>query len=238
MNVKELKKEVYRANMQLQASGLVLFTFGNVSAVDRDLGIMAIKPSGVPYEDLSEDKMVCVALASGRVVDGDLNPSSDTDTHLEIYRHFQSCGGVVHTHSEFATTCAQACIPIRCMGTTHADYFFGNIPVTRGLTQKEVAEDYEKNTGRVIAETFRERNPEAIPAVLVAHHGPFVWGRSAHEAVLHAVLVEFLAKMEIHIRQVHLKALPPPQHLIEKHYLRKHGANAYYGQPEGRKNET
>jgi L-ribulose-5-phosphate 4-epimerase len=232
MQFKELKTSVYHANMQLQSSGLVLFTFGNVSAVDRNSGIMAIKPSGVPYEALSAEKMVCVSLESGRVVDGDLNPSSDTDTHLEIYRHFPTCGGVVHTHSEFATICAQACVPIRCMGTTHADYFFGDIPVTRELTQKETAQDYEKNTGLVIAETFRDLDPEAVPAVLVAHHGPFTWGSSAQEAVFHAVMAEYLAKMEIRIRQAHPKAPLPPQYLIQKHYLRKHGKEAYYGQPK------
>ena len=230
MDLMQLKESVYQANMALNASGLVLFTFGNVSGVDRERRLLVIKPSGVPYEELSPDNMVCVALDSGDVIDSDLNPSSDTATHLELYRAFTSCGGIVHTHSEYATSCAQARVPIRCMGTTQADYFFGDIPVTREMTQAETVEKYEKNTGLVIVETFKKLDPRQIPAVLVANHGPFVWGSDPQDAVHNAVIVEFLAKLELHARQLNPDAPHPPRHLIKKHYLRKHGANAYYGQ--------
>ena len=230
MDLNELKQSVYRANMELIESGLVLLTFGNVSGVDRERQLMVIKPSGVPYEALSPDNMVCVALETGDVIGSDLNPSSDTATHLELYRSFEACGGIVHTHSEYATACAQARIRIRCMGTTQADYFFGDIPVTREMSPAETIEDYEKNTGLVITETFKKLNPQEIPAVLVANHGPFVWGPSPGDAVHHALIVEFLAKMELHARQLNPAAPRPPRHLIEKHYRRKHGADAYYGQ--------
>jgi L-ribulose-5-phosphate 4-epimerase len=230
MDLTQLKTSVYDANMALNASGLVMFTFGNVSGVDRDRQLMVIKPSGVPYEALSPDNMVCVGLENGEVKGSDLNPSSDTATHLELYRAFGTCGGIVHTHSEYATACAQARIPIRCMGTTHADYFFGDIPVTRELTAAETATDYEKNTGLIITETFKTLSPQEIPAVLVANHGPFVWGSNPQNAVHYAVIVEYLAKLELHVRQLHPDAARPPRHLIEKHYLRKHGAGAYYGQ--------
>jgi L-ribulose-5-phosphate 4-epimerase len=230
MELKQLKESVYQANMELIESGLVLHTFGNVSGVDHKRKIIVIKPSGVSYDTLSPDNMVYVSLETGKVVDSDMNPSSDTNTHLEIYRAFPTCGGVVHTHSEFATACAQARIPIRCMGTTHADYFYDDIPVTRNLSRKETIENYEKNTGLVIIETFETLNPEEIPAVLVANHGPFVWGRDPQDAVFHAVIVEYLAKMEIHTRLLNPEAPRPPQYLVDKHYQRKHGANAYYGQ--------
>lgn len=230
MELKQLKESVYQANMELKESGLVLHTFGNVSGVDHKRKIMVIKPSGVSYDTLSPDNMVCVSLETGKVVDSDMNPSSDTNTHLEIYRAFRTCGGVVHTHSESATACAQARIPIRCMGTTHADYFYGDIPVTRNLSRKETIENYEKNTGLVIIETFETLNPEEIPAVLVANHGPFMWGRDPQDAVFHAVIVEYLAKMEIHTRLLNHEAPRPPQYLVDKHYQRKHGVNAYYGQ--------
>jgi L-ribulose-5-phosphate 4-epimerase len=230
MDLKQLKESVYQANMALSASGLVLFTFGNVSGVDRERRLLVIKPSGVPYAALSPDSMVCVSLESGAVIDGDLNPSSDTATHLVLYRAFAACGGIVHTHSEYATACAQAHISIRCMGTTQADYFFGDIPVTRAMTRAETIENYEKNTGLVITETFKKLDPQQIPAVLVANHGPFVWGPNPQDAVHHAMVVEFLAKMELHIRQLNPDAPRPTRHLIEKHYLRKHGAGAYYGQ--------
>lgn len=230
MDLAQLKQTVYQANMALNASGLVLFTFGNVSGVDRERQLMVIKPSGVPYGALSPDKMVCVGMGSGEVIGGDLNPSSDTATHLELYRAFGTCGGIVHTHSEYATACAQARIPIRCMGTTHADYFFGDIPVTREMTAAETVADYEKNTGLVIAGTFKKLDPQEIPAVLVANHGPFIWGSDPLEAVHNAVIVEFLAKLELHARQLNAEAPRPARHLIEKHYLRKHGAGAYYGQ--------
>ncbi len=230
MELEQLKASVYQANMALNASGLVLFTFGNVSGIDRERQLMVIKPSGVPYEALTPDNMVCVALGSGDAIGSDLNPSSDTATHLELYRAFETCGGIVHTHSEYATACAQARIPIRCMGTTHADYCFGDIPVTREMTEAETVADYEKNTGLVITETFKMFNPQEIPAVLVANHGPFVWGPDPREAVDRAVIVEFLAKLELHVRQLNPDAPRPAQHLIEKHYLRKHGSGAYYGQ--------
>ena len=230
MDINNLKQNVYRANLELKESGLVLFTFGNVSGVDRERAVLVIKPSGVPYEELSPDTMVCVSLESGKLIDSELNPSSDTPTHLELYRAFPRCGGIVHTHSEYATACAQARRPIRCMGTTHADYFFGDIPVTREMSSAETTAGYEKNTGLVITETFKNLNPVEIPAVLVANHGPFVWGPTPGQAVYHAVIVEYLAKLELYTRQLNPDAPRPPQNLIEKHYLRKHGANAYYGQ--------
>ena len=230
MDLNELRTSVYQANMALNESGLVLFTFGNVSGVDRERKLMVIKPSGVPYDSLTPENMVCVSLETGRVVDGDLNPSSDTDTHLEIYRAFDSSGGIVHTHSEFATSCAQARVAIRCMGTTQADYFYGDIPVTRKLSLEETSEKYEKNTGRVIVETFRDLNSSEIPAVLVANHGPFVWGPNPGAAVHNAIIVEFLAKMEVHTKGLNPEAPRPPQYLVEKHYRRKHGEEAYYGQ--------
>ena len=230
MDLNKIKESVYQANMELKESGLVLFTFGNVSAVDRERGLLVIKPSGVSYDALAPDNMVCVSLETGQAIDSDLNPSSDTLTHLELYRSFKSCGGIVHSHSEYATACAQANVPIRCMGTTHADYFYGDIPITRQLTKKETAENYEKNTGLVIVETFETHNPDEIPAVLVANHGPFVWGLDPFDAVHNAEIVEFLAKIETHTRQLNPKARRPPQHLIDKHYFRKHGTEAYYGQ--------
>jgi L-ribulose-5-phosphate 4-epimerase len=230
MVLKELRISVCQANLDLKASGLVLSTFGNVSGVDRQRKMMVIKPSGLPYTSLIPENMVCVSLETGQTVDSDLNPSSDTATHLEIYRAFSTSGGVVHTHSEFATSCAQARIPIRCMGTTHADYFFGDIPVTRELSAEETIENYEKNTGLVIIETFRTLNPVEIPAVLVANHGPFVWGRNPQDAVHNAVIAEFLAKMEVHTKGLNPAAPRPPQYLVDKHYRRKHGADAYYGQ--------
>ena len=230
MDLNELKQAVHRANMELIESGLVLLTFGNVSGVDRERGVVVIKPSGVPYDALSPDNMVCVSLETGKVIDGELYPSSDTPTHLELYRAFAECGGIVHTHSEYATACAQARVPIRCMGTTQADYFFGDIPVTREMYRAETSENYEENTGHVITETFKKMNPEDIPAVLVANHGPFVWGKNPGDAVYHAVVVEFLAKLQVHATALNPEAPRPPRHLIEKHYLRKHGSQAYYGQ--------
>ena len=230
MALYQLKSTVYRANLALSESGLVLHTFGNVSGIDRVAGVVVIKPSGVPYDQLSADNMVCVSLATGDVLDGDLNPSSDTPTHLELYRAFKACGGVVHTHSPAASACAQACVPIRCMGTTHADYFHGDVPVTRAMTEEEVSGAYEANTGKVIVETFRKLDPERVPAVLVAHHGPFVWGRDPAEAVYHASVLEQLAQMERDVRAMNPQAPRPAQHLIDRHYFRKHGAGAYYGQ--------
>lgn len=227
----ELREKVYRANRELAESGLVMGTFGNVSGIDRSAGVMVIKPSGVPYRELSPGHMVAVSLASGEVVDSGLRPSSDTPTHLELYRAFP-CGGIVHTHSEHATTLAQAGLPLRCMGTTHADHFRGDVPVTRGLLRAEVESDYEKNTGLVIVETFGSAkvSPEEIPAVLVLHHGPFAWGRHCFEAVEHASMLEYLARMEVRARLLAPGAALPDRFLVDKHYLRKHGKEAYYGQ--------
>jgi L-ribulose-5-phosphate 4-epimerase len=228
---KALREAVHQANLELAGSGLVMGTFGNVSGVDREAGLMMIKPSGVPYDELTPAHMVPVSLETGEVVDGDLRPSSDTPTHLELYRAFP-CGGVVHTHSEHATTLAQAGLTLRCMGTTHADHFRGDVPVTRPLTQREVDGDYERETGLVIVETFREAGllPEEVSAVLVLHHGPFTWGRDPRQAVENARILEYLARMEVRVRLAAPGARRPDAFLIDKHYLRKHGKDAYYGQ--------
>jgi L-ribulose-5-phosphate 4-epimerase len=228
-----LREEVYRANRALARSGLVMGTFGNVSGVDRAAGLLAIKPSGVPYDDLKPEHIVPVSLSTGEVVDSDLRPSSDTPTHLELYRAFPSCGGIVHTHSENATALAQAGLPVRCLGTTHADHFRGDVPVTRALTRKEVSKDYERMTGLVIVETFRKKHlaPEEIAAVLVRSHGPFTWGKDAAEAVENARILEYLARMEILVRATGVRGIErPPVFLVDKHFLRKHGKSAYYGQ--------
>jgi L-ribulose-5-phosphate 4-epimerase len=230
MKLAELRDQVYRANMDLHRSGLVLFTFGNVSGIDRPSGTVVIKPSGVAYEELSPAAMVCVSLATGDVVGGNRRPSSDTATHVELYRAFEHCGGIVHTHSRAATACAQAGVPIRCMGTTHADYFRGDIPVTRTLSEDETRGEYERAIGKLIVDTFAGIDPRQIPAVLVAHHGPFAWGADVHEAVYHAVILEQLAEMERDVRVLNPGAARPPRYLVDKHYLRKHGDDAYYGQ--------
>ena len=231
MIAKELRDEVCRANLELVGRGLVTGTFGNVSGVDRDAGIVAIKASGIPYDRLTAKHMVPVSLETGEILEGTLRPSSDTPTHLELYRTFW-CGGIAHTHSEAATLLAQAGLPVRCMGTTHADYFHGDVPVTRELTREEVEGDYERNTGLVILETFREREipPHEVSAVLVAHHGPFAWGEDATKAVETAAVLESLARMECTLRAVAPDAWPPPDYLVDKHFLRKHGKDAYYGQ--------
>lgn len=226
-----LQESVCAANLELAASGLVTGTFGNVSGVDRDAGHFAIKPSGVPYTELTPYHIVLVSLETGEVVAGDLRPSSDTPTHLEIYRAFP-CGGVAHTHSEFATALAQARLPVRCMGTTHADYFRWDVPVTRELSRDEVKGEYERNTGLVIVETFTENaiSPEEVSAVLVASHGPFTWGGDGHEAVERSEMLEMLARMECTIRAIAPDAARPAAHLVDRHFLRKHGREAYYGQ--------
>ncbi len=231
MTALALREQVYRANQKRADSGLVFGTFGNVSGIDRSTGVVVIKPSGVPYEQLSAARMVPVALDTGAVIEGDLRPSSDTPTHLELYRAF-TCGGVVHMHAETSTALAQARLPVRCMGTTHADYFRGDVPVTRALREEEVVEDYERNTGLVIVETFRSAGipPEQVPGVLVANHGPFTWGRDPFEAVECARVLELLARMDVISRSVAAEAPAPARYLIDKHYLRKHGAAAYYGQ--------
>lgn len=227
-----LREEVCRANLDLTRSGLVMGTFGNASGLDRAQGLMAIKPSGVPYDQLTPAQIVLVSLDTGAVVDSRLRPSSDTPTHLELYRAFPASGGVVHTHSRHATTLAQAGLGLRCLGTTHADHFRGDVPVTRSLTPAEVEGDYERNTGLVIVETFRSLAiaPEEVPAVLVVNHGPFTWGRSAAEAVENAEVLEYLAGMEIQIRALAPEVKRPAPFLVDRHYLRKHGRDAYYGQ--------
>ena len=234
-NFSELRDAVYRANMELAGSGLVMGTFGNVSGVDRDAGVFAIKPSGVPYERLRGEHIVLVALDTGEIVDSTLRPSSDTPTPLELYRAFD-CGGIAHTHSEFATALAQARMAIRCLGTTHADYFCGDVPVTRPMRRNEVENDYEKNTGLVIVERFSELGLDAarVPAVLVANHGPFAWGTDAFDAVEHARVLEFVARLEWRILSAAPNAIPPDRFLVEKHHQRKHGPLAYYGQKSGK----
>jgi L-ribulose-5-phosphate 4-epimerase len=228
--LEELKREVLEANRMLPRHGLVTFTWGNVSAVDRAQGLVVIKPSGVSYEDLRAEDMVVVDLADGKRVEGRLAPSSDTPTHLELYRAFSEVGGIVHTHSRWATSFAQAGVGIVPMGTTQADYFFGTVPVTRALSDEEILGDYEAETGRVIAQTFAELDPNAIPAVLVRNHGPFSWGRDAAEAVHNAVVLEEIAFMNYHAQAINPAARQMGQTLLKKHYFRKHGAGAYYGQ--------
>ena len=228
--LEELKKQVWEANMSLPAHGLVTFTWGNVSGVDRASGLMVIKPSGVSYDALSPDDMSVIELETGRQVEGALSPSSDTETHLELYRSFAYIGGVVHTHSRWATIYAQAGRGIPPLGTTHADYFYGEIPCTRALTAEEIAGNYERETGRVIAETFQARNADDIPAVLVHSHGPFCWGDTPEKSVFTAEVLAQVAYMAWH-NQMMEPALPQiPQELLDKHFLRKHGPDAYYGQ--------
>ncbi len=229
--LEQLKKEVYEANMELPRRGLVTYTWGNVSGIDRESGLVVIKPSGVEYEDLKPEDLVVLNL-DGEVVEGDLNPSSDTKTHIELYKAFPELGGVVHTHSPHAVAWAQAGSDIPCYGTTHADYFYGPIPCARSLTPAEVDEDYERNTGKVIIETFtgRKLNPVHVPAVICRNHGPFTWGKNAAQAVYHAVVLEEVAKMAMYTRQINAQVEAAPQHVQDKHFLRKHGPNAYYGQ--------
>lgn len=232
MQASELRDIVYRANCKLAETGLVLGTFGNVSAVDRAAGIFVIKPSGVPYEALTPAHMVPVSLETGQAIDSDFRPSSDTATHLELYRAFSSIGGVAHTHSEYATVFAQARQCIRCMGTTHADYFRGDIPVTRPMSEEEVERDYERNTGLVIVEAFRGMDllPSEVPAVLVANHGPFTWGSDPFKAIEHAEVLEYLARVEWRVRTLNPGAARPAPFLVDRHHQRKHGPRAYYGQ--------
>ncbi len=227
--LEELKKKVCEANLLLPAHGLVTFTWGNVSQLDRERGLVVIKPSGVAYEAMEPEDMVVVDL-EGRVVEGKWKPSSDTPTHLELYRAFSGCGGIVHTHSRWATTFAQAGREIPALGTTQGDYFYGAVPCTRPMTEAEIAGAYEKETGKVIVETFAGRDSAAVPAVLVYSHGPFAWGRDAMEAVHNAVVLEEVAFMDWHAMLLNPGLGPMQQALLDKHYLRKHGANAYYGQ--------
>ena len=229
--LEKLKEQVYLANMELPKRGLVTYTWGNVSGIDREKGLFVIKPSGVDYDLLKPDDMVVMDL-QGNKVEGDLNPSSDTKTHLVLYNAFPGIGGIVHTHSPYAVAWAQAGEDLPCYGTTHADYFYGSVPCARHLTQEELDEDYERNTGITIVETFRERgiDPKAVPAVLCYSHGPFTWGKDADQAVYHSVVLEECAKMGIFTRVLNPHAAPAPQRMLDKHYLRKHGSNAYYGQ--------
>ena len=228
--LEELKEKVCRANLALPAHGLVTFTWGNVSGVDREKGLMVIKPSGVDYDGMSPDDMVVVSLETGEKIEGRWKPSSDTPTHVQLYNAFKGIGGVVHTHSRWATSFAQAGVGIEAYGTTQGDYFYGKIPCTRRMTSAEIEGEYEKETGNVIIETFRGISPEEIPAVLVNSHGPFAWGRSPEEAVHNAVVLEEVAFMAFHARMLNPSLQPMQQTLLDKHYLRKHGKNAYYGQ--------
>lgn len=227
--LEELKKAVYEANMLLPKHNLVTFTWGNVSQIDRETGYFAIKPSGVDYEKLTPDDMVIMDL-EGNKIEGRYNPSSDTPTHLELYRAFPKIGGVVHTHSPWATSWAQAGRGIPCYGTTHADYMYGEIPCVRCLTKEEIDMAYEKNTGLLIVDYFKDKDYEAVPAVLCKNHGPFTWGKDGHEAVHNAVVLEEVAKMAARCEMINPQVKPAPQELQDKHYYRKHGANAYYGQ--------
>jgi L-ribulose-5-phosphate 4-epimerase len=229
--LKQLKQQVYEANMLLPKYGLVTFTWGNVSAVDRDRGLVVIKPSGVGYDEMKAGDMVIVDLLTMDVVEGDMNPSSDTPTHLELYRSFENISGITHTHSKWATSWAQAGLPLNAFGTTHADHFLGEIPCTRDLTREEIEGDYELNTGKLIVKTFEGLTPEYSNAVLVKNHGPFAWGKDAKDSVHNAVVLEEVAMMGAVSKFLAGGSLAPmPEPLMEKHFFRKHGANAYYGQ--------
>jgi L-ribulose-5-phosphate 4-epimerase len=225
-----LRKAVLNANLELVRRGLVLYTFGNVSGIDRHRSIVVIKPSGVPYEKMKPADMVAVDLYSGKIVEGNLRPSSDLATHLILYREFPRIGGIVHTHSHCATVWAQAGREIPCFGTTHADYFHGPVPVTAALTREEIETEYEANTGHAIVRHFRDLDPMARPGVLVHGHAPFTWGATVAEAVHNAVVLEAIARMALDTRMVNAEANPISQHLLDKHFHRKHGSNAYYGQ--------
>lgn len=230
--LEELKKCVYEANMKLPEYGLIVFTWGNVSGIDRESGIMVIKPSGVEYNELTPDMMVAVDVATGQTVGGNLRPSSDTDTHLALYRAFPNIGGIVHTHSKWAVSYAQAGMGVRPLGTTHSDYFYGEIPCTRLMTSEEISVNYEAETGKVIVETFmkNEIDPDAIPAVLVQSHGPFVWGNDPMNAVHNSVVLENVCEMNFHTEMLNREHADIQRGLLDRHYLRKHGKNAYYGQ--------
>ena len=228
-----LKRQVYEANMELPEKGLVIDTWGNVSGIDREAGLFVIKPSGVPYDALRPEDMVVMSL-KGEKAEGELNPSSDTATHLELYLAFPEIGGIVHTHSTMATAWAQAGRALPCYGTTHADYFYGEIPCARNLTPEEIEEGYEKNTGRVIAETFQGKNPMHVPAVLCRNRGPFTWGKDAKDAVHNAMVLEEVARMNLYTEMLNPGVQPAPQCIQDKHFLRKHGPGAYYGQGKQR----
>ena len=227
--LEQLKEKVLKANLDLPKYGLVTFTWGNVSEIDRESGLIVIKPSGVEYDEMKAEHMVVVDL-EGNVVEGNLRPSSDTPTHIELYKAFPEIGGVIHTHSTWATSWAQSGRSIPAYGTTHADYFYGPIPTTRQLTEAEVEEAYEKNTGTVIIEAFEGKDLKAVPGVVVRGHGPFAWGKDAKEAVHNAVVMERAAEMALKTELLNPEAKPIEQYLLDKHYMRKHGPNAYYGQ--------
>lgn len=227
--LEKLKEQVLEANLELVRRGLVIYTWGNVSGIDREQGLIVIKPSGVAYEELRVESMVVLTL-EGEIVEGRLKPSSDTPTHLSLYHNFPEIGGVVHTHSPNATAWAQANRDIPCLGTTHADYFYGTIPCTRPLNENEIGHDYEKNTAQVIIERFQNLDYRSLPGVLAAGHGPFTWGKNALGAVHNSVVLEEIAKMALASVQLNPKAGPLSQYLLDKHFLRKHGPNAYYGQ--------
>lgn len=227
--LEELKEQVWKANLDLHRSGLVTLTWGNVSGIDRDRAMIVMKPSGVAYAELRHEHMVVVSL-DGKVVEGNLSPSSDTAAHLMLYRHFNDIGGVAHTHSMHAVIFAQARREIPCFGTTHADHFFGTVPLTRMLTSNEVKEDYVGNTGKVIVERFKEIDPVAMPAVIVASHGPFTWGKDAADAVANSIALEAVAEMALGTALLNRKITAIPKYLLDKHYYRKHGPAATYGQ--------
>ena len=230
--LEELKEKVFKANLDLVKHNLVIFTWGNVSGIDREKGLVVIKPSGVEYDTMTADDMVVTDL-DGNVVEGKYKPSSDTPTHVELYKAFPNIGGIVHTHSRWATSFAQAHRDIPALGTTHGDYFYGDIPCTRLMTAQEIGGEYEKETGKVIIETFKDKDPVAIPAVLVASHGPFSWGKTPYEAVHNAVVLEEVSFMALQAMTLNPEIGKMQRELLDKHYLRKHGKNAYYGQDDG-----
>jgi L-ribulose-5-phosphate 4-epimerase len=234
MLLPRLREEVLEANLELVRRGLVLYTFGNASGISRDDGLVVIKPSGVPYHQMNSDHLVVTDL-SGKIIEGTLRPSSDLPTHLVLYKSFPKIGGVSHTHSEYATAWAQARKPIPCLGTTHCDYFRGPVPVTEAMSDDEISVAYEENTGQLIARLFKNSDPAEIPAVLVANHAPFTWGATPAEASQNAVILEAVAKIAYLTTQIHPQASPASRTLHEKHFLRKHGASAYYGQPKDKK---
>ncbi len=231
MTLRQLREEVLEANLDLEKYDLVTLTWGNASGISRDHGLVVIKPSGVEYRKLRANDLIVVDL-SGKIVEGKGRPSSDTPTHIELYKAFPSIGGVAHTHSEFATSFAQACREIKCYGTTHADAFFGAVPLTRFLTKDEVDNEYELNTGRLIVERFKDLDPLAIPAVLIAGHAPFTWGKSARDAVKNSLILERVAALAFRSVVINHDVPPLPEYILNKHHLRKHGPEAYYGQPE------
>lgn len=227
--LEKLKKEVFDANIQLKEKGLIIYTWGNVSGIDKGSGLVVIKPSGVDYETMKPEDMVVVDL-DGKLVEGHYNPSSDTETHIELYKKYPEIGGVVHTHSTWAVSFAQAGLSIPAFGTTHADYFYGDIPCTRELSKEEINDNYELNTGRVIIETIADKNPMEVPGIVVKNHGPFAWGKTPADSVYNAVVLEKVSEMSYKTMTLNPQAPRVSQYLLDKHYYRKHGSDAYYGQ--------